>query len=225
MMPLCTTAILPSQLAWRVRVRHARLPVRRPTRMTDTAGRGVVATASSLSRPSTLPTRRTTSRRAAPVPASRFSNATPAESYPRYSRRLSPVSRMSLAVSDPVYPTIPHICSTLSICARRRVRAVSVMPAAASAAAARPAPGPDDEASAAYCNEGTGRTAPSGISFFDTTSSVNENAIAKPQDMNARRPHPLQKLKRFNDGLETGTIEADNAWRRCRTVQEVPWAR
>ena len=28
----------------RVRVRHARLPVRRPTRMTDTAGRGVVAT-------------------------------------------------------------------------------------------------------------------------------------------------------------------------------------
>src|SRR5215831_3944083 len=35
--------------------------------------------------------------------------ATPAESYPRYSRRLSPSTTMSTAVLSPMYPTMPHI--------------------------------------------------------------------------------------------------------------------
>src|SRR5207245_4708544 len=38
-----------------------------------------------------------------------LSVATPAESYPRYSRRLSPSINIGAAVLDPMYPTIPHI--------------------------------------------------------------------------------------------------------------------
>src|SRR2546427_3185327 len=42
-----------------------------------------------------------------------FSTATPAESYPRYSRRVNPSSRTGTAFFGPTYPTIPHIAQVL----------------------------------------------------------------------------------------------------------------
>ena len=43
------------------------------------------------------------------------STATPAESYPRYSSRRSPSSRIGSACWFPAYPTIPHMPGLLSV--------------------------------------------------------------------------------------------------------------
>src|SRR4051812_6021098 len=47
------------------------------------------------------------------------STATPAESYPRYSSRLSPAITTSSADCDPTYPTIPHMRGSLGAERRR----------------------------------------------------------------------------------------------------------
>src|SRR2546426_6273310 len=42
-----------------------------------------------------------------------LSTATPAESYPRYSKRLKPSTRTETASLGPTYPTIPHTAQVL----------------------------------------------------------------------------------------------------------------
>jgi hypothetical protein len=102
MIPLCTTEIRPSSevcgcaLSWVagpcVAHRVCPIPTFPPSRFGSVAVRS-----------RTRPTVRCT---CAPAPPS---TAMPAESYPRYSSRVSPSTRIGAAFWLPTYPTIPHM--------------------------------------------------------------------------------------------------------------------
>ncbi len=96
MIPLWITATVPEQSTWGWAFRSVGRAVRRPARVAhrDVAGRMPVRRSSAASSSASFPARLTTVR-----PPS--STATPAESYPRYSRRRSPSRTIGRASSGP----------------------------------------------------------------------------------------------------------------------------
>ena len=104
MMPLWMMASEPSEHMWGCALRSTGMPwvAQRVCPMPDVAR--VVFTLSSLvSRFTSLPSARTV------VSCLFWMNATPAESYPRYSRRRKPSTISGTAGLCPVYPMMPHI--------------------------------------------------------------------------------------------------------------------
>src|SRR5512138_3822766 len=103
MMPLCTTTRSPLQSRWgwafcsegRPWVAHRVWPI--------PVGPGRGEAASAFSSAAIFPTL----RQSPSFPPA--ATATPAESYPRYSSRRSPSSRISAASRRPTYPTMPHM--------------------------------------------------------------------------------------------------------------------
>src|SRR5439155_26897100 len=61
-----------------------------------------------------------------------FSTATPAEAYPRYSRRVNPSRRTGTAFFGPTYPTIPHIAQVLPRLGSSKASPVTARPNRAS---------------------------------------------------------------------------------------------
>src|SRR5690606_15007587 len=103
MMPLCTTASsLPEKCGWALRSQGAPWVAQRVWAIPRRPGSGWSARACSSS--ATLPERRQRSRR-----PSSPSTATPALSYPRYSRRFRPSRRIAVILRSATAPTMPHI--------------------------------------------------------------------------------------------------------------------
>ena len=102
-MPLCTTAIRPaaSVCGWALRSLGSPWVAQRVWAMPILPGLGSspIAARRSSTRPTAFVVRN----------ALRWATASPAESYPRYSSRARPSTRIFDAGRVPTYPTMPHI--------------------------------------------------------------------------------------------------------------------
>jgi hypothetical protein len=114
MMPLCTTAARPSYevCGWAL-VSFGTPWVAHRVCPTPTPSTGIGDASSAPARLAIFPARLTTAIRLPESPD--VTTATPAESYPRYSRRFRPAMITSAARPDPTYPTMPHMAVRLPV--------------------------------------------------------------------------------------------------------------